>query len=249
MAKQPYIPFYIGDYIRDTRILPLNVRGGWVELILQSWDSGGEIVGTMEDFSRLMSCTKEEAILVIQVLKQKNIFGWEDLPNGEIKIICRKIKKMQELSEKRKKAGLEGGNPDLVKQNKKRGKAKVKQNTENENEYEYENENEKEKGVILPFETENFKKWWDLWKNFRSENSWKPYKKIGEQSALAGLQMLSQNKEDGAVKIIQQSMSNGWKGFFELKNIYEKNTNSRAEQVATELSELSAELKARHSKQ
>ena len=115
MAKQPYIPFYIGDYIRDTRMLPLNVRGAWVELILQSWDKDGELTATMEEYAMLISCTKEEAVLVIQTLNQKNIFGYTLLEDGRITIVVRKIKKMIELSKTRKTTGSLGGNPKLKK--------------------------------------------------------------------------------------------------------------------------------------
>lgn len=116
MAKQPYIPFYCGDYIKDTRVLPLNVRGGWVDLILAMWDNDpkGEITGNIEDFSRIMNCSLEEANLVIQILKQKKTFAWGDLPDGQMRIVSRKQKKMQNLSESRKKAGKMGGNPKLV---------------------------------------------------------------------------------------------------------------------------------------
>ena len=118
MAKQPYIPFYLGDYLKDTRILPLNIRGGWVDLILYMWDNSirGELIGTYEDFARLMTCSKEEAILVIQTLNQKKICDHTPLPDGQIKIESRKMKKMEELSKKRKIAGMQGGNPKLLNQ-------------------------------------------------------------------------------------------------------------------------------------
>lgn len=119
MAKQPYIQFYLGDYIKDTRVLPLNVKGGWVDLILAMWDNEpkGELIGTIEDFARIMNCSKDEANLVIQTLKQKKIFDYSDFgTSGEMKIASRKQKKMIELSKKRKDAGNQGGNPILVKQ-------------------------------------------------------------------------------------------------------------------------------------
>ena len=129
MAKQPYIQFYLGDYIKDTRVLPLNVKGGWVDLILAMWDNEpkGELIGTIEDFSRIMNCSKDEAILVIQTLKQKKFFDYVDLPDGFMQIISRKQKKMKTLSEMRKKIGKTGGNPNLLNQ-------KDKLNTEDENE-------------------------------------------------------------------------------------------------------------------
>lgn len=141
MAKQPYIQFYLGDYIKDTRVLPLNVKGGWVDLILSMWDNDpkGELAGTMDDFARIMNCSKEEAILVIQTLKQKKIFDYTEEPDGHLKIISRKQKKMQKLSEIRKNAGKEGGNPNLlIQKHKQPPNQKDKQNPE----YEYKNGNE-----------------------------------------------------------------------------------------------------------
>jgi len=134
MAKQPYIQFYLGDYIKDTRVLPLNVKGGWVDLILAMWDNDpkGELTGTMDDFARIMNCSKEEAILVIQTLKQKKFFDYLDTGDGFMQIISRKQKKMEKLSEIRKKIGKTGGNPKLVNQN---DNQKVKLNAEYENEY------------------------------------------------------------------------------------------------------------------
>jgi hypothetical protein len=119
MAKQPYIQFYLGDYIKDTRVLPLNVKGGWVDLILAMWDNEpkGELTGTIEDFARIMNCSVEEANLVIQTLKQKNIFGYRDAQDGQMQIISRKQKKMLKISESRKNTGKLGGNPILLNQN------------------------------------------------------------------------------------------------------------------------------------
>jgi len=135
MGKQPYIPFYVGDYLKDTRVLPLNVRGGYVDLILYMWDASirGEIIGSYEDFSRLMSCSMEDSVLVIQTLNQKNVIDFTQLDNGQMKIESRKIKKMEELSKTRKIAGMRGGNPNLVNQTVKQDRnQKVNLNAENE---------------------------------------------------------------------------------------------------------------------
>lgn len=137
MAKQPYLKFYLGDYIKDTRILPLNVRGAWTDLILFMWDNDpkGEISGTIEDFSRLMCCSVEEANLVIQTLKQRKIFDYADLGGGIMKIISRKQKGMAELSEIRSKVGKNGGNPALT-QPKEEYLLNQKDNQNHEYEYE-----------------------------------------------------------------------------------------------------------------
>jgi len=137
MAKNPYLKFYIGDYIKDTKRLPLNIRGGWVELILAMWDNDpkGEITGDMEEFSRVMSCSLEEAILVIQTLKQKKICDFSDLGDGRVRLVSRKQKSMIKLSQTRSEVGKNGGNPNLVKQ---KDNQKVKQKDKLNCEYEYE---------------------------------------------------------------------------------------------------------------
>lgn len=141
MGKQPYIPFYVGDYIKDTRVLPLAVRGAWVDLILYMWESPvrGELTGTIEDFARLMSCEKSEAKFALDLLKQKGTADFFLLDDGQLKVISRKMKRDAEISKIRSEAGKNGVkakiNNDFASA---KAKAKHKQNPE----YEYEVENE-----------------------------------------------------------------------------------------------------------
>jgi hypothetical protein len=111
MGKQPYIPFYVGDYLKDTRILPLAVRGAWVDLILFMWDAPvrGELIGSIEDFARLMSCDRQEAQFVLSILKQKNTADFADLPDGQIRVVSRKMRRDANISEVRAEAGRAGG--------------------------------------------------------------------------------------------------------------------------------------------
>lgn len=70
--------------------------------------------------------------------------------------------------------------------------------------------------VVLPF-GEAFQEKWELWKDFKVEQFAFRYKTIGEQGALKALVDISQGREEVAMKIIDQSIANGWKGLFELK--------------------------------
>jgi hypothetical protein len=110
MAKQPYIPFYIGDYIKDTRRLPLAVRGAWVDLLLFMWDEPikGEIVGTIEEFSGMLSCTKPECEFALGLLIEKGVCNHEKLAGEKIKIISRRMKKDADISLKRSLSGKTG---------------------------------------------------------------------------------------------------------------------------------------------
>ncbi len=74
-------------------------------------------------------------------------------------------------------------------------------------------------GVISPFQSEAFLAAWQAWKDFRQEQHNFKYKGVmSEQAALMWIADESGNDEETAVKIIKQSMANGWKGFFKLKN-------------------------------
>ena len=90
--------------------------------------------------------------------------------------------------------------------------------------------------IVYPWETETFKTQWKHWKifkkkefnfNFKSEQS--------EQAALTELSKKANGEEKTAIAIMHQSMANGWKGFFELKN--ETNGKNRISKTNTELAE------------
>ena len=73
--------------------------------------------------------------------------------------------------------------------------------------------------IIYPYDSDEFKKYWEMWLQFKKEQHNFTYKsKIALQGALNGLVKLSNGIEDIAIKIIEQSISNGWQGFFKLKN-------------------------------
>jgi uncharacterized protein YdaU (DUF1376 family) len=83
----------------------------------------------------------------------------------------------------------------------------------------------KESNIVkLPFNSEMFSKKWNEWKDykkschkfcFKSDNS--------EKLSLNQLFKLSNNLEPIAIEIINQSIANGWKGFFELKTTQNAN--------------------------
>ena len=113
MGKQPYIPFYIGDYLKDTRVLPLEVRGAWVDLILFMWDNPvrGELVGSIEEFARLMSCTPTEAESALQLLMKKKTADIT-LADGVWTIVSRRMKADAALSKTRSDTANERWNKE-----------------------------------------------------------------------------------------------------------------------------------------
>lgn len=91
--------------------------------------------------------------------------------------------------------------------------------------------------IDLPFETPEFERAWQTWKRYKYEQHKFTYKSsVTEQTALGNLARLSGGKELTALKIIEQSISNGWQGFFELKNEQQNGTKSN-EQRRQDLAE------------
>lgn len=75
----------------------------------------------------------------------------------------------------------------------------------------------KENKIALPWIEDEFYHVWEFWKKYKREQHNFSYKPIGEQGALSKLQELSGGDLAIALLIIKQSIQNGWKGLFELK--------------------------------
>lgn len=88
-------------------------------------------------------------------------------------------------------------------------------------------EEKNRESVIFPFTSDDFKRLWSLWKEYRKDQHNFKYKSSStEQAALTSLTNITQD-EQTAIQVIKQSIANGWKGFFELKN---KNNGRQKEQ-------------------
>lgn len=104
--KQPYIPLYTGDYIKDTRTLSLEAKGAWSDLILFMWvnESKGVLEGTSEDFARMVGTSEQNFVDVLKELCRKKICDVSGPTDGVFKIICRRLVREAEISSKRSEA-------------------------------------------------------------------------------------------------------------------------------------------------
>ena len=67
---------------------------------------------------------------------------------------------------------------------------------------------------------------WKKWKEYRKETFRTTYKPIGEKAAIGKLMRLSQGCHEVQAQIINQSIENGWKGIFDLKQEKQSKTKS-----------------------
>lgn len=87
-----------------------------------------------------------------------------------------------------------------------------------------------EKKLILenPF-SDQFLKTWVHWKDYKKKEFRFMFKSIeSEQASLNELVKVSGGDEKTAMEIISQSMANGWKGLFKLKNVENEQSGSKA---------------------
>jgi len=85
----------------------------------------------------------------------------------------------------------------------------------------------------LPFNTIEFAEAWQDWLEYKEiEHKFNYKSKHSMKAALKKLHRLSGGKEDKAIAIIEESMANGWKGFFNLKETESDKPKTRIEQLA-----------------
>lgn len=136
---------------------------------------------------------------------------------------------------KQKNAAQQDFANDLLEKKSSKMQAKAKQipeyDIENENDFESENESHFEKSeklsaaksknapeIVLPFDSEDFVRHWEWWRQYKREQFSFRYKSVvTEQAALNDLVKIANGDEVTAIGIIQQSIANGWKGFFPIK--------------------------------
>jgi uncharacterized protein YdaU (DUF1376 family) len=91
------------------------------------------------------------------------------------------------------------------------------------------NEDKTETEIVYPFDSETFKTQWGLWKQYKKAEFKFQFKSpITEQASLMALSEKANGNEETAIKIIHQSMENGWKGIFELKPQPNERSNSKS---------------------
>jgi hypothetical protein len=103
---------------------------------------------------------------------------------------------------------------------------------ENENETVKNKKPDKPDPVFIEYPFgENFLKIWNEWKYYKKKEFRFDFKTIqSEQAAICDLVTKANGNEQTAILIIQQSMANGWKGLFELKENSNLEPNSTTRQ-------------------
>lgn len=207
MAKDPAFLFYTNDFSSGTQFFSDEQLGKYLRLLMAQHQHG--------------HLTEKQVIFICKSYDNDIMSKFEKDEGG----LYFNERLEFEIDRRKKYSESRGSN--------KSGKIKPKKNkiisksydnhmeTVNENEIVNRKEKEtleKKPDLIFPFDTETFLKTWELWKQYKKDQHKFTYKHISEQAALKSISALANGSEQTAIQIIHQSINNGWKGFFELKN-------------------------------
>jgi hypothetical protein len=260
----PAMPFYIGDWKKDPAVQILNREDKmiWLELIFLMWESKERGYLTVNN----KPMTTEMIAIALNLDNQtttKRLTSFADIGlfsrrESDGAIYCRKIVNIVELSNKRKNAGKQGGNPNLVNQDLTKNGVRGYPNaeTENENINEINNDFKKDSETIKDSqptvetlaeddeEIEGVKYFFGIFNinlDGSSEDLRKTWRRWVNRNHIRGkpidkITATSQIKylrtvEGGTAKIIEKinlSITNGWNGLN-----YESENNGKSEQKSS----------------
>ena len=79
-------------------------------------------------------------------------------------------------------------------------------------------QNTTKRGLVFPFESKKFLKFWGIWKQYKKDEHRFAYRSIvSEQAALKNLAKISKNNEQNAIELIEHAIAQGWKGLYSTK--------------------------------
>ena len=209
--KAPAFQFYAQDFLTGVMDMTMEERGLYITLLARQW-----------------SLFDENGI------PKKRLpfwlgFEWENLPElvkekfvdkGDYFLNQRLLDhffKLKAYKEKQSLNGQKGGRGNTLSKSQTKAKKRSSMKYEDRS-IKIEDRNIKnEVEVIMPYETEKFKKAWAVWKEYKNlEFNFKYKTLFSEQAALKKL-CNNSTGEDHAIDSIENAMANGWKGIFPQK--------------------------------
>ena len=203
MAKDPAFLFYPGDWLGGTMGMTIEQKGAYMELLIFQFNNGSFTEAQAKQVLSICSASVFENIIHKFKLEAGRYFNAR--LNDE-------ILKRKAFSESRRNNALHS-----KKTTKGKKKAYAK-HMEDENENEDGNVIINKNEVIMPFNSENFKKAFQLWIDYKKQQFNFRYKAIGLQGCLKDIGDLSGGDEGKAIELIHHAIKKGWKGIFQLTN-------------------------------
>ena len=219
MAKElPYFKFFTNEYLTgDITMCSYQAQGLFINICCYYWSRNCNMCLTHVQ-QRYKNCMTElQELFDANIIKIKN-------ENIIISFLDEQLSEFNNISIKRSIAGKKSASTRVQQvfnktSTKFNNKDKIREDKDKD---------KKREEVVFPFDNKSFKDIWEKWKEYKKHEHKFNYKsKISEQAGLNELNKLSNNDEEIAIKIIIQSIANGWKGFFKLKENEKNGTNNK----------------------
>ena len=93
MHKLPAMPFYTGDWLKDTSVLSVGARGAWISILVAMWDAEprGVLSLSMPAYSRLIGAPEDQTEALIYELTNLRICNFLTDSNGVLTLISRRM--------------------------------------------------------------------------------------------------------------------------------------------------------------
>lgn len=209
MAKQPYIPIYIGDWEQDTNMISLEAEGGLIKLTFKLWKSPtkGLLSISFSQLSILFKKDVQKTREIITELQENGVLNIEFLPENRVKIESRRMLREAEKSIVSRENGRQGGRHEKLIKSK--TKAKQKLPLEYDIEYDIEFNN-------LKISAPDFFQAWNAFIEMRMKKKAIPTSHAADLLK-AELQKLAPENLSHQIEILNQSTSRNYTGLFPLK--------------------------------
>ena len=106
--KHPYIPLYVGDWLKDPQLSLCSpaTRGVWIDLIcrLHELGQGGKITANAQQLARLCRSSDADIHAALKDLQTTDAAEVSER-DGIYTVVCRRMRKVAEISIKRQQAG------------------------------------------------------------------------------------------------------------------------------------------------
>lgn len=211
--SNPGFYFYTGDWLKDTRVLPLALKGAWIDLLCVMNEHGGEICWTPDDLAQFWQVEGRIGADFVRDLSRLNTADVTFESQGLIRIVCRKMKN----------AALEKENARLRKQKERQRKHKKRHGHGDVTEMSSVSSSSSSLNLNLSYPKKDKKESLTLpdwlpetaWKQFKDHRQKlrKPLTRRGEVLAINRLGELRATGYDPCA-VIDNSILNGWQGLF-----------------------------------
>jgi hypothetical protein len=262
LTDQPYLPLYVDDWMNNNKLKMCSPSAHGLMIVIICIMHKETEYGTILLKQKFRQTSRQIKNFALQIAKLSpfDSAAIEDplnelLSEGALTIIddyliCPRMVKDCQKSKAKADAGKIGGAITQKKKafDKAKLQAKCVSNSGIDTDNGIESESVIENGLvtdegkggagekpnlIYPFESENFLNQWSVWQTYLGEQHEFEYlAETTEQAALIDLANLSKHDETTAITIMHQSMANGWKGFFEVKQQYGSTKQPSAKGVA-----------------